>query len=102
MFVTSCELREKDVINICDGRRLGFICDFEIDADCGRISAVFVCERFFSISGGKNQIKICWDKIKCIGEDTVLVDAGNDIRCSDDCKPRNDKRRKNWLFAAQL
>lgn len=25
MTLTSCELREKDVINVCDGKKLGYI-----------------------------------------------------------------------------
>ena len=29
-----CELREKEVINICDGKRLGCIVDLEFDI-CG-------------------------------------------------------------------
>ena len=35
MTLTSCELREKDVINVCDGKKLGYICDMDIDTDCG-------------------------------------------------------------------
>lgn len=98
MLITSCELREKDVINICDGRRLGFICDFEIDTECGKICAVFVSEKFFSINGNKNQMRIRWDMIRCIGDDTVLVDAGRDFKCSCDEKPKGEKHKKGWLF----
>ena len=29
---TFCELREKEIINICDGARLGCICDLEVRA----------------------------------------------------------------------
>lgn len=76
MTLTSCELREKDVINVCDGKKLGYICDMDIDTDCGRVTAVYVSDKFFSINGSKNCIKIRWDMIKCIGEDTILVDAG--------------------------
>ena len=47
MMCNSSALREKDVINICDGRRLGFICDFVIDTDCGKICAVYVSDHFF-------------------------------------------------------
>ena len=31
------ELKEKEVINICDGKRLGSICDLEIDSMTGKI-----------------------------------------------------------------
>ncbi len=96
MILTMCELREKDVINICDGKKLGYICDVEIEADCGRITAIYVSDRFFSLNGSKNCIKLKWDTIRCIGEDTVLADAGKICRSEERC--REEKRRKSWLF----
>ncbi len=101
MTATFCEIREKDVINVCDGRRLGYVTDLEIDTDCGKITAIYVCERYFSVVGGKNQIKICWGDIKCIGGDTILVDIGKSGSCSScscDDKPRCDRRKKSWFF----
>ena len=47
MTLTSCELREKDVINVCDGKKLVYICDMDIDTDCGRVTAVYVSDKFF-------------------------------------------------------
>ena len=32
-----CELRQKEVINICDGQRLGFVEDMEFDLCKGKI-----------------------------------------------------------------
>ncbi len=96
MTLTSCELREKDVINVCDGKKLGYICDMDIDTDCGRVTAVYVSDKFFSINGNKNCIKIRWDMIKCIGEDTILVDAGKICRCEEKC--REERKRKGWIF----
>ena len=37
-----CELREKEVINICDGKRLGCIVDLEFDVCTGKIEAVII------------------------------------------------------------
>lgn len=37
---TFCELREKEIINICDGARLGCICDLEIDDCTGTICSI--------------------------------------------------------------
>ena len=34
---TFTELKNKEVINVCDGRRLGYVCDLETDVECGRI-----------------------------------------------------------------
>ena len=36
------ELREKEVINICDGRRLGFVCDVEIEMPAGKICTLII------------------------------------------------------------
>lgn len=102
MIIHSSELREKDVINVCSGRRLGFVCDFMIDTDCGKITAIHVSDHFFGLGAGKNSICIPWEKICCIGNDTILVQIDDK-----DCKPKikseqNDdcgrKKRGNWLF----
>lgn len=99
MIINSYDLREKDVINICDGRRLGFICDFLIDSECGKICAVFVSESFFGIFDKKNTLKIDWCRISCIGTDTVLVDIGRDSCCrSDDKCGKEGNKKGGFLF----
>ncbi len=67
--------KQKEVINMSDGRRLGFVQDVEADFETGAITAIVVPgnSKFFSI-GNKNDIVIPWDKIKRIGEDIILVD----------------------------
>jgi len=37
-----CKFRQKEVVNILDGRSLGYICDMEIDAVNGNICAIIV------------------------------------------------------------
>ena len=104
MNMHASQLRERDVINICTGKRLGYICDFLIDCDCGKISAVLVSEHYFSLGNGKNTICIPWDKICCIGTDAVLVriEQGDCIAegtCQEPEKKREEKRRReNWFF----
>ncbi len=86
MIINTSNLRELDVINVCDGRRIGWLCDFEVDGACGKISAVFVSDRIFSLCGPKNTVKIPWEKVVCIGEDAVLVDCGRETEnCRDEC-----------------
>lgn len=72
----SSELRQKEVINISDGKRLGFISDVEIDLEGGRIEAIVIPAgyRLFGLIGKENEFIIPWEKIKKIGEDIVLVD----------------------------
>ena len=36
------DLRQKEVVNLCDGKRLGCICDVIIDVTCGKVEAIVV------------------------------------------------------------
>ena len=71
------ELRIKEVINLNNGKKLGYIEDIDIDVEKGEIKAVILpgsdnfLIRFFS---KKQDVVLDWEKIKVIGEDTVLVD----------------------------
>ena len=69
------DLREKEVINLYNGERLGYIYDFDIDLEKGIITGIIIPSEgkvlsFFS----KNQdIYVNWNKIIKIGSDTILV-----------------------------
>lgn len=70
----------KEVICLCDGRRLGFITDATIDLCDGSIQAIIVpgkC-RNFSLWGPRDDYVIPWRCIKRIGPDIVLVDIKPD------------------------
>jgi len=68
------ELRCKEIINLCDGSRLGYAGDFEFEIDSGKILAIIINAQGGIFTFGKNdRIKIPWEKIQCIGEDTILV-----------------------------
>ena len=85
MACSTCELRDKDVINVCDGNRLGQVADFEIDPSCGRICALIVSPD--TISGmlfSKNRIRVPWDRIVRIGKDAVLVEVRPECKCPDE------------------
>lgn len=78
---TFCALRKKDVINICDGMRLGFVSDLEFDRRTGRICKLFVSNEpcYFGLFGKSGKIIVPWDCIVRIGDDIVLVNLeGND------------------------
>jgi YlmC/YmxH family sporulation protein len=72
----TADLRQKEVINISDGRRLGFVSDVEIDLENGKIDAIVLPGggRFFGFIGKDNEFIIPWERIKKIGEDIILVD----------------------------
>ena len=71
------DLHCKEVICICDGRRLGFVTDAVVELPEGRICAIVVpgkC-RFFGFWGAREDFVIPWDCIKRIGPDIILVDV---------------------------
>ena len=69
------DMREKEVINLKDGCRLGNVCDVEFDTCTGCITAIIICGRqgFFGTFGKTEDIKIDWCSIEVIGDDTILV-----------------------------
>ena len=73
---STCELRNKEVINLCDGRRLGFVSDLEIDLDSGQIIALSVPGDNKILSLNKcRPIRVLWCDIDRIGDDVILVRA---------------------------
>jgi YlmC/YmxH family sporulation protein len=71
------ELRQKEIINIKDGSRYGYVADMEIDEEEGRIKKIIVPgpARIFGVFGREQEYHIPWDCIKQIGEDIILVDV---------------------------
>lgn len=76
------DLRQKEIINIKDGARFGFVADLEIDFDEGSIESLIVPgpARVLGVFGRDSEYVIPWDAVKQIGDDIILVDV--DI---DDC-----------------
>lgn len=72
--LTTTELSAMEVINLCDGARLGCPDCFELDCEDGRLTALLVPQSTgFSLFGKTEYYRIPWCKIQCIGEDTILV-----------------------------
>ena len=73
-------LKCKEVVNICDGCRLGFVCDVEVDCRNGRIVAIVVpCHgKCFGLFGRHDEFVIPWQSIRRIGDDIILVDGALD------------------------
>ena len=71
--MTSPQLKQKEVVNTCDGAKLGNVCDLDLSPD-GRILALIV-PGLFSLSGmfkGGGET-IPWDAVAMMGEDVILV-----------------------------
>ena len=73
MNIPYCELTKKEVVNVCDGKIVGYISDMLICASEGRILNFSVRPDCGLFPKKKNDIIITWENIERIGEDTVLV-----------------------------
>lgn len=71
------DLQEKEVINICDGRRLGYICDVELELPAGRIVTLMIPieQEKWNFFCRQKVVYVPWRCIKRIGDDTILVEV---------------------------
>lgn len=74
---TFSELRKLEVINLCDGSRMGCVSDIEFDLCLGNVTAIMVPKRtdFFELfkRGRCHDHRIPWCQIERIGDETILV-----------------------------
>lgn len=83
MGCTIADFRDKEVVNICDGRRLGYVVDVEFDICSGKILSLVVPGKGGHLLFGRcEDIYIDWCKIQKIGDDIILVDIGHELPCS--------------------
>ena len=70
------DLRNKEVINVRDGSRMGYVCDLELDTAAAALTALVVYGklRLSGVLGREPDLVIPRDKVGLIGDDTVLVD----------------------------
>ena len=69
------DFKHKEVINITDARRLGFVQDVTADLESGVITSIIVpgSTKLLNMFSGNNDIVIPWENIHCIGDDVILV-----------------------------
>lgn len=76
-MISTDKLKNKEVINIFDGRSLGFVYDIEVDLERGVIDGIVIPGArgfmgFFNKGDGDTVIK--WEKVRTVGDDVILVD----------------------------
>ncbi len=71
------DLRDKEVINLKDGYRMGYVNDIEFDTVTGQIISLVVYGKgkVLGLFGREEDIIIKWEDIEVIGDDTILVCA---------------------------
>ncbi len=70
------DFKHKEVVNVNDGKRLGYVQDVCADLETGMITSIIVpgSNRILNMFSSNNDIVIPWKNIKCIGEDLIIVD----------------------------
>ena len=84
MICSLSDIRNKEVINVNNGARLGYVDDVEINTDNASVLALIVYgqARFFGLFGRDDDIVIKCDQIQLIGEDAILVNVENAIKAT--------------------
>lgn len=93
MLCSIQDLCEKDVINSKTGCRLGPVCDVELDINSGRLVSLIIYSRqkLLNLGPREQDIRIKWEDIDVIGDDTILV-------CDDNLQEasRLPERKRLW------
>ena len=83
------ELRYREIINVCTGHRLGFVCDAEFDMGTGKLLSLIVpgrC-RFFGLFGREDDYIIPFECITRLGDDIILAEIPGDYKRCKRTKP---------------
>ena len=83
------ELRDKEVIDVSDGSRFGYVGDVEVDLETGKIRSLVVPGRLrlFGLLGREEDRIFPWESVRRFGEDIILVE-------SDALRPGREERRR--------
>lgn len=75
------KLRNKEIIDIQNGSRYGYVGDLEIDLESGRVMALVIPGRLrlFGLLGRERERVFPWDSVCRFGEDIILVDGAHEM-----------------------
>ena len=71
------ELRYKEIINVSDGSRYGWVGGVEVDLESGQVRALVVPGRLrlFGLLGREEDRVFPWEAVRRFGADTILVET---------------------------
>lgn len=74
--MTFSDLRKKEVINVCDGRRIGCVCDIILDVNACKLEAIIVpgSTSLLACFQKQKNVIIPWNRIRKLGDDVIIVD----------------------------
>lgn len=69
------DLRALDVVNVTDGKKLGYVKDIELDMEQGSVAALVIPSdsNVFKLFFRSEDIIIPWSQVDKIGDDVILV-----------------------------
>ncbi|MEG2429580.1 MAG: YlmC/YmxH family sporulation protein [Oscillospiraceae bacterium] len=73
------EFKNKEIIDLVTGTKIGYVDDIVFDSETATISAVVIYGRlrFFGLFGRNEDLLFDWSDIETIGRDTILIKAQN-------------------------
>ena len=77
-MISTDKLKNKEVINIFDGRSMGFVSDIEVDLERGVIDGIVIPgSRGFMgfFQKGEADTVIKWENVRTVGDYVILVDV---------------------------
>ena len=82
-----CELREKEVINACDCKKLGCVVDVVLNVCSGCMEAIIIPGpgRICGFLGSDSEYIIPFECIKKVGPDIIMVEICEE-KCLKTCK----------------
>lgn len=79
-MLKASDFKNKEVINLANNEKMGFVSDFEICTTNGEVSAIIVPDKNKIFISSKNSgTRIPWGNISGIGEDIILVNMQPDV-----------------------
>ncbi len=98
MIARITDMHDKEVINICDGTRLGYVDDIEVDTCTAQIVAIVIYGhgKCFGLFGREADVVIHWKDIEVIGDETILVNFKTPTNCA--CSPKKGAQILGGLF----
>lgn len=69
------DMQVKDIVNMENGKRLGYVTDIDINLETGQISALIIngSSKVMSFFNRNQELIIPWRNIYKIGDDVILV-----------------------------